>query len=185
MIRIVGITGTNGAGKGTAVNFLVRKMGFKHYSVRDFLIDEINRRGLIVNRDTMNFVANDLRKKYYPSYIVETLYKKAKAEGGNSVIESIRTTGEVESLRSKGDFILISIDAPVEERYKRIILRDSETDRISFEEFIENEKKEMISDDPAEQNLFKCMELSDYKLYNDGSIEDLEKKIADIFNCLR
>ncbi|MDR0438308.1 MAG: AAA family ATPase, partial [Bacteroidales bacterium] len=50
---IIGITGTIGAGKGTIVDYLVSQKGFLHFSVRDFLSEEIERRGLPVNRDTM------------------------------------------------------------------------------------------------------------------------------------
>ena len=41
---IIGITGTLGAGKGTIVEYLVGKKGFKHYSVRE-LLSEIIRAG--------------------------------------------------------------------------------------------------------------------------------------------
>ena len=71
----IGITGTLGAGKGTIVDYLVKNRGFVHYSVRAFLTEEIKRRGLEVNRDTMAMVGNDLRAKHTPSYIVEELYK--------------------------------------------------------------------------------------------------------------
>ena len=66
---IIGITGTLGAGKGTIVGFL-KERGFSHYSVREFLIEEINRRGLEANRDSMILVANDLRANFGGSYIV-------------------------------------------------------------------------------------------------------------------
>ena len=49
----IGITGTLGAGKGTIVDYLVQNRGFVHYSVRAFLIEEIKRRGLEANRDTI------------------------------------------------------------------------------------------------------------------------------------
>ncbi len=181
MIKIIGITGTLGAGKGTIVDILTQKFGFKHYSARDFITQEIINRGMPVNRDSMTLVANDLRKKHSPSYIVESLYKKAIESGSNSVIESIRTTGEIEALRKKNNFILFSVDANVNKRYNRIVLRNSETDNISFEQFLENEKREMNSDEPWKQNLFKCMELADYKFINDGNIDDLERNILDFF----
>ena len=59
---IIGITGTHGAGKGTVTNYLVNKKGFKHYSARDFIVDEIKKRSLLVDRDSMREVSNDLRK---------------------------------------------------------------------------------------------------------------------------
>ena len=42
---IIGITGTLGAGKGTIVDYLCKKRGFLHYSVREFLVEEIKNRG--------------------------------------------------------------------------------------------------------------------------------------------
>ena len=97
----IGITGTLGAGKGTIVDYLVQNKGFVHYSVRAFLTEEIKRRGLEVNRDTMTLVGNDLRAKHSPSWIVEQLYEKASASGCNCIIESVRTPGEVDALRGK------------------------------------------------------------------------------------
>ncbi|MDR2191041.1 MAG: AAA family ATPase [Candidatus Peribacteria bacterium] len=65
------------AGKGTLVDYLVEKKGFVHYSVRAFLIEEIKKRKLPIERDSMREVANDLRSQYSPSYIVEQLYQQA------------------------------------------------------------------------------------------------------------
>ena len=107
----IGITGTLGAGKGTIVDYLVQNKGFVHYSVRAFLTEEIKRRGLDVNRDTMTAVGNDLRAQHGPSWIVEQLYERAAASGCNCIIESVRTPGEVQALRGKPNFYLFAVDA--------------------------------------------------------------------------
>ena len=101
---IIGITGTLGAGKGTIVDYFVKEKGFFHYSSREFITKEIKKRGLPVNRDTMTEVANDLRAKYGTGYIAEELYKEAKKSGKNSIIESIRTTGEIDILKKHENF---------------------------------------------------------------------------------
>jgi dephospho-CoA kinase len=177
---IIGITGTLGAGKGTIVDYLLKEKGFAHYSVREFIAEEIIRRGLPVNRDTMVLVANDLRKNNSPSYITDCLYEKALSTGKNSIIESIRTPGEVYSLREKGRFYLLAIDADPELRYRRISMRKSETDNISIETFLENEKREMNSTDPNAQNIKKCMDLADFKLWNNGTLEQLNLQVEAI-----
>ncbi|MCK5449498.1 AAA family ATPase [Candidatus Pacearchaeota archaeon] len=181
---IIGITGTLGAGKGTIVECLLKK-GFKHYSVRDFLVEEIMRRGLESNRDNMVLVANDLRAKNNPSYIVEQLYSRAKEVGGDAVIESVRCVGEVDALRKKKDFILFAVDADVETRYVRIVERKSVSDRVSFEDFVRQEQREMVSDNPNEQNLKRCIELADYSFKNDWTVEELHKKVENILNKIK
>jgi dephospho-CoA kinase len=174
---IIGITGTIGAGKGTVVDYLVNKKDFKHYSVRAYLLEEIKKRGLPENRDSMVMIANELRANNSPSYIVDELFKKAQIIGDDCIIESIRTAGEIESLKKQGEFYLFAVDAEAQTRYERVILRKSETDQISLETFLDNEKREMDSDDPNKQNLRKCIQMADFVFNNDSSFEDLEKQI--------
>lgn len=173
----LGITGTLGAGKGTIVDYLVRNKGYAHYSVRGFLLHEIKRRKLPENRDSMVEVANDLRSRFGPAYIVEKLYDEAVKSGKNAIIESIRTTGEIESLRSKGLFFLLAVDADVEIRFNRILQRGSETDNVDYQTFIANENREMAGKDPGKQNLLKCLELADYALDNNGTFQQLYNQV--------
>jgi dephospho-CoA kinase len=180
---IIGITGTLGAGKGTIVEYLKGK-GFNHYSVRKYLTEEIKRRGLPVNRDSMVLVGNDLRAKNSPSYIVEQLYEKARKEGKNCIIESLRTIGEVEGLKKKGKFFLFAVDAEPKTRYERAVGRGSETDKVSYETFLENEKREMNSNDPNKQNISACMKMADFKINNSGTIKELHNKIEEILKKL-
>jgi dephospho-CoA kinase len=181
---IIGITGTIGAGKGTIVEYLIKNNGFNHYSVRGFITEEIFRRNLEVNRDNMVIVANDLREEHTSSYIALQLFEQAKESGKNCVIESLRTTGEVEALKSKGKFYLFAVDADSKIRYDRIVLRKSETDDISYDTFVENEQRELSSSDPNKQNLSACIKMADYIFYNNGSLEELYKKLQEVLNVI-
>jgi dephospho-CoA kinase len=176
---IIGITGTLGAGKGTVVEYLEIK-GFAHYSMSGFIIREIERRGLPVNRDNMVVVGNDLRAAHSPSYIAETLYDEAAASGKNAVIESLRTEGEIAALRAKGNFLLFAIDANSELRYQRVAMRGSSKDNISFEKFLADETREMHATDPNKQNLARCIELADYRLMNNGTFDELRAEVDAI-----
>ena len=178
-MKIIGITGTLGAGKGTIVDYLIQHYGYKHYSVRGYLTEEAERRGMEINRDTFVVVANDLREKHGPSYITDELYKQAEAAGVNAIIESVRTPGEVESLRKNEHFLLFAVDADPKVRYDRVVLRNSETDHVSYETFIENEQREMSSTDPAHQNVGRCMEMADYVFHNDGDFDDLYRQVEE------
>lgn len=175
---IIGITGTNGSGKGTVVEHLVSK-GFAHFSARAFITEEIERRGLPVNRDNTRLVANDLRQAHGPAYVVESLFKEATTAGGDAVIESVRTIGETEFLKSQGALIF-AVDADRKTRYDRAVLRGSATDKVSFETFCEQEDREMSSTDPWDMNVFGVMALADYTIRNDGTIDELYAQVGEI-----
>ncbi len=179
---IIGITGTNGAGKGTVVDYLVEKKNFSHFSVRDFLITELKKRNLEINRDNFIVIANEIREKNNPSYIIDQLFEKANQIDKNCIIESIRNPGEVLSLRAKSNFILLAVDAEQKIRYDRIKQRKSETDNISFEEFKKQEEIEFNSNDINKQNISKCIQMADYIIKNDTNIDELNKKIEEVLN---
>jgi len=184
-MEVVWITGTLGAGKWTVVDYLVEKKWFQHFSVRAFLIQEIEKRALPVNRDSMVLVANDLRATYWPAYIIEQLYQQAQASQKNTIIESIRAIGEVESLKDKENFYLFAVDANPKIRYERIVLRGSETDKVSYEEFCANEQREMENTDPTKQNIGGCMQLADHHFDNNWTFEALYQQIEDVINTFR
>ena len=173
---IIGITGTLAAGKGAIVEYLESK-GFKHYSVRAYLTKLVEAKDLPVNRDSMVAVANELRENNSPSFIAEELYREAKESGGDVIIESIRTEGEVNALKAKGNFFLFAIDADAKLRYTRAIGRASETDSVTFETFVQNEEREWANTDPTKGNLRRCIELSDYKFTNNGSLDELYSQV--------
>ena len=182
---IIGITGTLGAGKGTIVDLLIRKWNFKHLSVRGYLLKEIEKKGLPPNRDSMVSVANKLRADHSPSFIIDELYREAAKTGENCIIESIRTPGEVISLREKENFYLFAVDAKPELRYHRITFRNSETDNIDFQTFLDNEKREMDSSDPNNQNIRRCMQMADYFFENNGTVSELEERVEKVVTTLK
>lgn len=183
---IIGITGTIGAGKGTIVDYLVKNKGVIHFSAREDVINkEIEKRGLPITRDNMVLVANDLRKNYGPSYVAEELFKMAQNSPKSCVLESLRTVGEIKSLKKKGKFYLFAVDAKQKTRYDRIQIRNNaQSDNVSLEKFIEQEETEMKSDDPNKQNLMKCISMADYTLDNNGTFEDLYRQIDDLVEKL-
>lgn len=179
-IRIIGITGTLGAGKGTVVEYLKEKYGFVHFSVRDFLKEEVLRRGMEPNRDSFTQVANELRAAHSPSYVTDCLYERAAQQTHDAVIESIRTPGEIDSLQAKGNFRLWAVDADPEIRYRRAVLRNSETDHVTYETFLANERREMTSTDPNKQNLSVCISRADTVLQNNGDLAALYQAVDEV-----
>ena len=181
---IIGITGSLGAGKGTIVEYLVSQKKFKHYSVSDYLVEELKKAERPTDRNAMREIANEIRTKNGPDYITKVLFEKAKKEGGNSIIESIRNPKEVEFIKNNGG-VMFAVDADQKIRYERISTRGTSKDTVTFEEFKIQEEKESQNTNPNAQNLPKCILLSDYKFDNNGSIQDLYDQVEKVIQKIR
>jgi dephospho-CoA kinase len=172
-MRIVGITWTNGAGKGTVVNYMVTHMWFTHFSVRAYLEEELIRRWLPIDRNQTRILADGLRKEFGPSYVVDQVFQKASALGKDAILESLRCVGEIEKLRKYKDFFLLGVDAERKTRYERVVLRWSDLDKVTYEQFVAQENREIYTSNPYEMNLRACLELADVVIYNDGTTQQL------------
>lgn len=182
-VMIVGITGTLGAGKGTVVDYLVKQKGFKHFAVSDtFLAGEARKKGLTPDRNTRRDVANEYRAMG-PTKLMEAVYDMARlaVEAGERVIiEPQHTAAEVDFIKSKGG-VVIAIDADVRARYNRILQRGGAKDSLSFDDFLAQQRLEMISDDPDRNNIAAAIMKADILLRNDGTPDDLFKKLEKAF----
>jgi len=177
---LIGITGTNGSGKGTVVDYLVKEKGFRHYAARDFITTEINRRGLPVDRTSMRLVANELRANHEPAYIVKQLFLQAVSDTCEKVvIESVRNIGEAEFLKAQGA-LLIAVDADQKLRYERVQSRRSATDQVDFETFVHHEEREMNPVGPHDMDIRGVMALSDFTIMNDGSLAEFHSQIEEV-----
>ena len=177
---IIGITGTDGSGKGTVVDYLVREKGVTHYSAREYITREIKRRELPVNRKNMRIVANDLRRVHGNDHIIREYITKAKEAGiKDAVIESVRERDAAVLIKREG--VLLATDADVHVRYDRIQSRASESDAVSFEEFVAQEELEMRDPDPNGMQKRAVMEMADYTIQNNGTLEELHEQIDEVF----
>ena len=180
---IIGITGTDGAGKGAVVEYLKTK-DFTHYSSREFIVAEINRQGLPVDRNQMRLTANELRAKYGNEFVVRQAYEKAAQEGVMLVvIESIRAMAEADYLHSKQG-ILLAVDADPTVRYQRVQGRRSSSDKVSYEQFLAHEELEKNDPDPNGMQKAKVITVSDHTIMNDGTIEELHEKVEQWLQSL-
>ncbi len=176
----IGITGSGGSGKDTVAEYLQKK-GFSRYSCSDIIREECVKKSLETTRDNLIRVGNELREEFGNGYLAGEILKKIKNdESENSVVVSIRHPGEIEMLKSDPSFKMILIDAPLEIRYARTQDRNQNRpeDKDSFEKFKENEEKEKTGTGSGQQ-LNLVAKMANDIIINDGSFEDLYKKIAE------
>jgi dephospho-CoA kinase len=174
-MKIIGLTGTNGAGKGEVAVYLKGK-GYPYFSLSDLVREELRNKEKEVTRNNLIKMGNELREKFGPDILAKRVMEKVR---GRAVIDSIRNPSEVEYLKKQKDFILLAIDAPVQLRYERVRKRGRKESATTLEEFIEKEEEEMTDHEKGQQ-LQNCMKMADYTLINDGSLEDLYKKLEEL-----
>src|SRR5262249_54767340 len=95
-----------------------------------------------------------------------------------SVVDSIRNAGEIRVLRALPGFHLLGVDAPVAVRFARSHLRGRAGDGRTLEEFKRKEEMEKAVRGPGQQ-LDICFWLADSVVHNDGTLEDLHRRVAD------
>jgi dephospho-CoA kinase len=177
---IIGITGTNGGGKGAVVEYLVKAKGFTHFSARELILEEVKLRGLEPNRVNIGETATDMRRLNEANFISKTFIQRAQEQNAKDVvIESIRTLAESSYIQEHGGLIL-AVDAPVDVRYERVVKRGTSTDKVSFEDFRIQEDNEYSSKDPSDpvqMNVLGVMDKADYKIINNGTLEELHAQV--------
>ena len=175
---IIGLTGTFGAGKDLAAQYLEQK-GFEHYSTADVLREEARKEGLNTERETLRVFVNKLRQEKGDDYLAKEATKRFK--GDKIAVSALRSIGEIDYFKKRSDFTLIFVDAPIEIRYERIKDRArAGEEKISFEEFKEKEELEMSGQ--SSQRLDYSKERADYIIENAGAPEELYKKLDQIIN---
>ena len=181
---ILGITGTDGAGKGTAVDYLVKELGFAYYSARELWIEEIKKNGWEENRPNMRRAGNKLRGEYGSDYFAKECIRRVREAGHEkAVLESFRAIAEAEYLKQQGG-VLLAIDADQKLRYERIQSRASTSDNVTFEEFMEQEALEMDDPDPNGMQKAQVIAMADYTIMNNEGLAELQSKIDEMLQSI-
>ena len=174
---LIGLTGRNAAGKGEVAKHLETK-GFLYHSLSDVIRDEIRSRGQEPVRENLIKTGNELRQKFGPAVLAQRILERVD-DDKNYVIDSIRNPAEVLAFRHAKHFRLILVEAPIDVRFERSVLRSRESDPITFEKFVELETRESAGDETS-QNLIQVELLADETLHNDGSLDRLYPKIDEM-----
>jgi len=182
---VIGITGQTSSGKNTVVENLIDKYDFEHRSARNYINSWLKREGKELTRKNMGTKANELRERYGSQHVLECISEDINPNK-NYLLESVRNSGEIEYLRNKfPNFVLLAVTAPPKERIKRF-KKDSEYGNGNVaENFMGQEKRENDLQNPAGQQITSCIEMADYTIVNDGSLENLLEKTEEFMSKIR
>ncbi len=173
--RLIGLTGTNAAGKGETAAFF-KARGYAYASLSDAIRDELRARGLEPSRDNLIRTGNELRERFGPDVLARRIMAKIE---GPTVIDSIRNTREVAFFRTQPGFVLLAVDAPVEVRFARTAARGRDESAATLEEFRRKEDEERAGGEAAQQ-LEACMAQADHLVWNAGTLDDLHRELEKL-----
>lgn len=181
---IIGLTGRIASGKGEIAEYL-KKKGFEYYTMSQMVREVTAKIGLPIKREVLQDVG-DLIRKYegaggWAKRIINVINPFK-----NYVIDGIRNPGEIEEFKNAGKFLLISVDAPQEERFKRVLYRNKASDPKTFNEFVKVDERDFgMKEAEIGQQVGKCMALADFSIINNSSMEEFHKKIDKFYKTLK
>ncbi|HLQ33297.1 MAG TPA: hypothetical protein VK457_11465 [Chloroflexota bacterium] len=182
------------SGKGTFKDLLLEELdrrGVPHayYSLSDELRAEVRFRGLPVDRDVLRSMGHELRLKHGSGVLSRRVLDRiafALRQGVQypvTIIDAIRNPGEVRLLRESlgDDFVLVSIEAPVDAIIARIRARARAGDVLDDEELARQVlAAEMGLNEPEHgHNIADCIAMADVRVDNAGGLPALKAAVAD------
>jgi len=178
---LVGLTGRNASGKSTFVEWFSAK-GLRSVSCSDSIRAWLADQGIESTREALIEGGRELRRQGGGGVLAEMLLDILS--GDDAVVDSIRTPAEVQALRKRGDFFLIEVRADEDSRWERMNLRGRAGDPVDKQVFLKQEEAEASSKDEAGQALDATAELADITIDNDGTLEELEMKLEEVWSDL-
>jgi dCMP deaminase len=183
---IIGLTGSLAAGKGVVADFL-KKKGFVYLSLSDELRELAKTFKVEITRKNLQDLGNRMREERGLSFLAELVVNKIKnQEYKKAVIDGIRNPAEIDFLgKNLKNFFLVAVDAPQKIRFERMVSRSRESDPVTWEKFLEVDKKDKgIGEKVSGQGVGKCMKKAKFVLINEGSLEEVNKKVENLFEDL-
>lgn len=173
--EIIGIIGPIGAGKDEAGDYISKKLNIPSFQISYPLKQICADEGVEPTRDNLIALGTKLANEHGDGYLAEYLVQKMPDK---AIVTGMRQLGQIAVFKTCSNFKLISIDASPEIRFERIKQQAKLGEADTLEEFISREKAENSS--PNAQRLFECMDLADYQIVNENTLDDLHLKIDEI-----
>jgi len=190
-LKIIGLAGTNGAGKDAVGAILADRYGYFFFSLTELFRIECRRRGIEIKRENTRMISAEWRRESGLATLVDRSMEVFEQAGGFTkykgfVMSSLRNPAEPDRVHELGGSVLW-IDADPRLRYERIQKNAANRGRAgednkSFEQFLQEEQDEMhppAGADAAVLNGAAVKERADIFLMNNGdNLDSLDAEIA-------
>lgn len=186
-LQIIGVAGTNGAGKDSLGDMLEERHGYLWVSVTEMLREELRRRKLEINRTHTSQLSAEWRREFGHGVLVQKAieyYNQQPKRYNGLVLGSLRHPAEADMVHQHGGTV-VWVDADPKVRYERIqanahLRNRAGEDNRTFEEFMADEAREMNPEgDKATLDMAGVKKLSDVFLENDGNDIEVFKDAAE------
>lgn len=184
---IIGLTGLARSGKDAAAKYLIDNYKFNHLDfARDALFAEADKRGLERDKMILSILGDELRQEggrgvlakiinakiEYEEQSSSNLKTKSSKPEKNYVITGFRSPEEVDLIRNEHlDFVLIEVNADKLTRFSR----RNEKDPQDLEGFSARDQRDIYN-----KGLGEVLKMADYKINNEGTIEELFKLTGEL-----
>lgn len=177
---IIGLIGSMGSGKSTAMNYLATKYGASKHSFSEMLKEILEYLNLSITRENLIDLILALMERFGEDVLAKPMKEKVlKDKKSLIVVESIRRPADIKELKKIPNFYLIGITAEEKIRYQRIYNRGQRADdKKTYEEFLKDHKRktELLVDD--------LVKGADFKVDNSKDQKSLEESLDKIMSKL-
>lgn len=176
-MKIIGLIGLIGSGKDVVSDYIAKNYGYNVVVMGDIVREIAAALGRTHDRHDLIKTQKECVEKYGMDYFSKKVVEKIRKNNWQkAVINGIRRPEDATVPKKIfGDEMVIAlVDAKPETRFMRMQGRKRIGDPQTFDEFLIQEKKEMKS-----FRLDETIGLAEYKIRNEGTLEDLYKNIDD------
>lgn len=174
------MVGRIGAGKDEAAKYLSKRLDWPIFQISAPLKEEVKKRNIELSRENIQRVGVEFAQKYGDGYLAELAIKSFEENG---IVSGPRQLGQIQYFKNNCRFILIFVDADDEIRFSRVQSRNSVKEAHTLERFIKDEQEKDVLG-PV-QRLEDCIELADYKVTNNTSLDKLANQLEKVIETER
>lgn len=181
-VKLVAFVGMSGSGKSVAVDYMTEK-GWPKVYFGGMILKEMERRGIERTAESEKEFREMIREKegndWVVRQVIDEVHRLIEAGQKQIVLDGVYSWTEYKILRREfpepGQITFVAIVVPKKLRYKRVAERIERP--FNLQEIRDRDKSEI-------ENLEKGgpIAAADYYVLNDGSVEQMEKKLGEILD---